>query len=359
MNTDFDLLLAGAGHSHLDVLRQWASRERPSGRIGLVSAEPHAWYSGMMPGLVAEQYPMRQCRIPLPKLCATADVEFVQGTLVALQPEAPSVLLATGTTLRSTWLSLNLGSQPWMPNQSGDGMELLSVKPFADFIRRWQQWEETPEPVAMLGGGASGVELALAMAGRVPALSLFTAGELLSAHPPRLRRLALHQLKRAGVIVHEHTPIQSVHGNTLIGDGQVRWQGRRLVVATGPNPLGWLRESGLRLDGEGFIEVSAALQSRSHPQVFASGDCAALSGAVRNGVHATREATVLAANLARATTGQPLQEYRPPTYSLTLIADGHQGALLSWASVAAGGRLLGKWKDRLDRNFIRRYGVED
>lgn len=358
MNPDFDLLLAGAGHSHLGVLRQWASRERPMGRIGLVSAEPHAWYSGMMPGLIAEHYQTRQCRIALPQLCAAAEVEFVQGTMVALLPETPELLLATGETLRSTWMSLNLGSLVWLPEQSGDGMELLSVKPFADFIRRWQQWQEIPEPVAILGGGAAGVELALAMAGRVPAIHLFSAGELLTGHPPRLRRLALAHLQRADVQVHEQTAIQAVHGNTLIGDGQIRWRGRRLVVATGPSPLEWLRESGLRLDAQGFIEVTPALQSRSHPHVFATGDCASLPGAARNGVHAVRQAAVLATNLGRAAIGQPLRHYHPQTHSLALLADGHQGALLSWASVAAEGRLLGRWKDHIDRSFIRRHGSE-
>ncbi|WP_407293507.1 FAD-dependent oxidoreductase [Stutzerimonas zhaodongensis] len=359
MNTDFDLLLAGAGHSHLGVLRIWASRERPMGRIGLVSADPYAWYSGMMPGLLAEHYQPRQCRVPLPKLCAAAEVEFIQGTIVALQPETPELLLATGVTLRSTWLSLNLGSLPWLPDQTGDGMELLSVKPFADFIRRWQQWEETPEPVAVLGGGAAGVELALAMAGRVPKVSLFTAETLLAGHPSRLRRLALEHLRRLGVTIHEHTPIQAVHGNQLVGGGgQAHWRGRRLVVATGPSPLEWLRESGLRLGRDGFIDVSPALQSRSHPHVFASGDCASLAGAVRNGVHAVREAAILATNLGQASVGQPLRHYHPQPHSLALIADGQQGALLSWAGVAADGRLLGRWKDRIDRRFVRRHGAE-
>ncbi len=359
MSTDFDLLLAGAGHSHLGVLRQWASRERPMGRIGLVSAEPHAWYSGMMPGLIAEHYQARQCRVALPKLCAAAKVEFVQGTMVALLPETPELLLATGETLRSTWLSLNLGSLPGVPEQSGDGMELLSVKPFADFIRRWQQWQETPEPLAVLGGGAAGVELALAMAGRMPVIHLFSDGELLARHPPRLRRLALRHLQRAEVQIHEQTPIQAVHGNTLIGDGQIRWRGRRLVVATGPSPLEWLRESGLRLDARGFIEISPALQSRSHPHVFASGDCASLPGAARNGVQAVRQSLVLATNLGRAAVGQPLRHYHPSEHNLALLADGHRGALLSWASLAASGRLLGRWKDHIDRGFMRRHGAED
>lgn len=358
MNTDFDLLLAGAGRSHLGVLRHWAVRDRPMGRIGLLSAEPHAWYSGMVSGVVAERYQVRQCRVALPKLCAAAEVEFVQGTLVALQPETPELLLATGMSLRSTWLSLNLGSLPWVPDQTGDGMELLPVKPFADFIRRWQQWEETPEPVAVLGGGAAGVELALAMAGRAPAISLFTAGRLLTSHPPRLRRLALRHLAAAGVTVTEHTAIQRVDGNTLIGDGSICWRGRRVVVATGPSPLEWLRESGLRLDHQGFVEVSPSLQSRSHPHVFASGDCASLPGAARHGAHAVRQARVLATNLNQAAIGQPLRHYHPHDHTLALLADGKGGALMSWGRFAAEGSVLGEWKDHIDRRFMRRHGTD-
>lgn len=358
MNTDFDLLLAGAGHSHLGVLRHWASRDRPMGRIGLVSAEPHAWYSGMMPGVVAERYQPRQCRVALPKLCAAADVEFIQGTLVALQPETPELLLATGVSLRSTWLSLNLGSLPWVPGQTGDGMELLAVKPFSDFLRRWQQWDEAPEPLAILGGGPTGVELALAMSGRVPAITLFTAGELLANHAPRLRRLALRHLGAAGVTVHEHTPVQSVDGNLLIGDGGEYWRGRRAVVATGPSPLDWLRESGLRLDGQGFIEISPSLQSRSHPYVFACGDCSSMPGVARNGVHAVRQARVLATNLSLVAIGQPLRRYHPEARTLALLADGQGGALMSWGGLAAEGSLLGRWKDYLDRRFMRRHGAD-
>lgn len=358
MNTDFDLLLAGAGHSHLGVLKQWASRDRPMGRIGLVSAEPHAWYSGMMPGVVAERYQPRQCRVALPKLSAAAEVEFVQGTLVALQPETPELLLATGVSLRSTWLSLNLGSLPWVPDQTGDGMELLSVKPFSDFIRRWQQWDETPEPLAVLGGGPAGVELALAMSGRVPAISLFTAGELLTGHAPRLRRLALRHLGAAGVTVHEHTPVQSVDGNMLIGNDDVCWRGRRAVIATEPSPLEWLRESGLRLDEQGFIEISPSLQSRSHPYVFASGDCSSIPGVARNGVHAVRQARVLATNLSLVAIGQPLRRYHPHTHALALLADAQGGAMMSWDGLAAEGSLLGRWKDYLDRRFMRRHGAD-
>ena len=50
--------------------------------------------------------------------------------------------------------------------------------------------------VAPAGGGAAGVELALALASQVPKLTLLTASHLLSGHPPALRRRALVGCRR-------------------------------------------------------------------------------------------------------------------------------------------------------------------
>jgi selenide,water dikinase len=38
----------------------------------------------------------------------------------------------------------------------------------------------------------------------------------------------------------------------------------------------WLRDTGLALDGSGFIQVRDSLQSESDPLIFAAGDCAAM-----------------------------------------------------------------------------------
>lgn len=54
--SDYDLILAGAGHAHLGVLRRWALVARPKGRIALLNSAPHAWYSGRLSGLVAGRW---------------------------------------------------------------------------------------------------------------------------------------------------------------------------------------------------------------------------------------------------------------------------------------------------------------
>ena len=79
----------------------------------------------------------------------------------------------------------------------------------------------------------------------------------------------------------------------------------------------------------------------------------------RNGVYAVRQGPVLAGNLAHALNGEALAAYRPQRHALALLADGQGGALLSWVGLTAEGALLGRWKDWLDRRFMRRHGAPE
>ena len=361
MNQGFDLLLAGAGHAHLGVLRRWAepaSRPvRPAGRIGLLSADGHAWYSGMLPGLLSGRYQLAECRIELDALCRAACVELLTGQATGLDSASQQLQLSDGRALDYSYLSLNLGSLPALPAQSGSGLELLAVKPFSAFIQGWQRWLAAPQALAILGGGAAGVELALALAPQVAKLTLLTASHLLSGHPPALRRRALKHLARQGVTVQEHCPVDAVVGQQLLSNGRMVWQGARVIVASGASALPWLADSGLACDEQGFVQINALLQSTSHSTVCAVGDCASLAHSPHNGVYAVRQGPVLAHNLTALLCGRPLQAFHPQRRALALLATGDGGALASWAGVTGEGSLFGHWKDHLDRGFMQRHRI--
>lgn len=361
MNQGFDLLLAGAGHAHLGVLRRWAEpsarHNRPTGRIGLLSADGHAWYSGMLPGLLSGRYQLAECRIELDALCRAAGVELLTGQVTGLDSASQQLQLSDGRALGYNYLSLNLGSLPALPAQSGSGLELLAVKPFSAFIQGWQRWLAAPQALAILGGGAAGVELALALAPQAPKLTLLTASHLLSGHPPALRRRALKHLVRQGVTVQEHCPVDTVGGQQLLSNGRVIWQGTRVIVASGASALPWLAESGLACDEQGFVQINAQLQSTSHSNVCAVGDCASLAHSPHNGVYAVRQGPVLAQNLTALLHDQPLQAFHPQRRALALLATGDGGALASWAGLTGEGPLFGHWKDHLDRGFMQRHRI--
>lgn len=349
----YDLLLAGGGHTHLMVLRQWRRQPLP-GRIALINETPNAWYSGMMARMLHGYYRADQCQIPLEPLCNASGVTFIEGRIERLLPQARGLQLVDGRLLETTTLALDVGSQPWLPTaESGASLEVLPVKPFSRFAARWAQWQRAVQPLAIIGGGAAGVELAMALACKVPSLALFSRGPLLRGHPPALRRRALRHLSAAGVAVHEGVAIEAVSADALMANGLPVWCGSRALAATGSKPLPWLAASGLSSEADGFVAVDERLQSRSHGWVFAAGDCAAVPGATGNGVHAVRQGATLAANLGAVLAGRPAtKRYRPQRHSLALLADGHGGALLSWSRWTAEGHWLGDWKHRLDSRFV-------
>lgn len=350
-----DLLLVGAGHSHLGVLRRWARGERPPGRLQLLSESPHAWYAGRVPALLAGRVREGDCRIDLAPLCRAAGVELLQGTAIGLDAGRRELQLADGSCLRASWLALDVGATPPAPEQHAQGMQVLAVKPFASFVERWRQWQADPQPLAIVGGGVAAVELALALADQLPQLSLFSAGPLLDGHSPGLRMRAHGQLRQHGVHCREHCPISHIDGDTLYSEAGAVWHGTRLLLASGSQPLPWLTNSGLACAEDGFIRVGATLQSLSHPQIFASGDCASLGDCPRNAWQASRQAARLAGNLAAALQQRPLQRYRAPRQSLLLLATGDGGALLDWRGWSAGGRLCGWWREQRDRQFMLRH----
>lgn len=359
LKAGFELLLVGAGHAHLGVLRQWASHpaSRPRGQIALLSADAHAWYSGMLPGLLSGRYALDDCRIQLPALCAAANVELITGQACGLTPADKQLQVSDQQSLHYGCLSLNLGSLPQLPKQYGSGLQLLAVKPFSGFIAQWQQWQQQPQALAIVGGGAAGVELALALAPQLPAISLFSASRLLSGHPPALRQRALAHLSRAGVQVREQCRVDEVLDQQLLSAGQVVWHGQRAIVASGASALPWLQRSGVVCDEQGFVRIGATLQSSSHASIFAVGDCASLAHTPHNGVYAVRQGAVLAHNLAAHLQAQPLRTYRPQPRALALLATGDGGALASWAGLTSEGKLLGYWKDRLDQGFMQRHSL--
>jgi NADH dehydrogenase FAD-containing subunit len=351
----YDLLLIGAGHAHLGVLRRWALVERPPGRIALLSAGPVAWYSGMLPGLLAGRHAPEDCQIELQSLCRAAKVELIISPVEGLSAAQQQVQLADGRTLDASWLSLNVGAQVSAPPQHGDAMHLLAVKPFDELLAGWQQWQRAPQPMAILGGGAAGVELALALAGKVPQLALFCAGHLLDGLSPGIRLRALGQLRQHAVDVREDCPISRVDNDRLLSGNEPVWRGQRLLLASGAKAFAWPAHSGLGCDERGFVLIAPTLQSYTHPTIFAVGDCANLPGARKSGVYAVRQGPVLAANLNAALRGLPLQRYRPQRQSLALLATGDGGALLDWHGYSADGQLYGRWKDFLDKGFIQRH----
>lgn len=356
-----DVVLVGGGHSHVQVLRSFGMRPLPGARVTIVSREVFTPYSGMLPGHVAGRYGWRDVHMDLGPLARFAAARLLHDEVVALDAERRTLTLRNRPPLPYDLLSINCGAVPAVAQPHG-----VAVKPIGRFLPRWRELAENARPgerVTLVGGGAGGVELALAARRALPPgveVSLVT--EVLLAGLADGARVRLRAaLAAAGVAVHEGFQVRSSQAATgavtLYGDGGRELVTRHLFWVTGVEAPSWLRQSGLTLADDGFVEVDRQLRSTSHHDVFAAGDVAALKGQPRpkSGVFAVREGPVLATNLRRAVRGRPLVRYRAQRRALALIGTADGRAVACRGRWWAAGRWVWWWKDQVDRRFMRRF----
>jgi selenide, water dikinase len=362
-----DLVLVGGGHSHALALRMLAMKPLPDTRITLVSPESLSPYSGMLPGLIAGHYQVEDTHLDLPRLCQWAGVRFIRARATGLDAGINRLILDDGTTLDYDWLSLDVGSTPALDEVPGARDHAIAVKPVASFRARWQQvlddWPVNGRQVdiSIVGGGAGGTEIALAIVtavrrrGLAARLTLVCAGELLAGYPTGVRAAMRRHLLEADITLIEHQRVTRVSTGTLHCRDNHAFD--VLFWCTGASGVHWLTGSGLALTDDHFVRVQHSLQSSSHSNVFAAGDCAVIDGQPlpRAGVYAVRQAATLAGNLRRAITGQPLVRWTPQKRFLSLLAAGRREAAGSRGGLSVQGRWVWRWKDRIDRRFMAMF----
>jgi pyridine nucleotide-disulfide oxidoreductase family protein len=340
------LLLIGAGHAHAVVLRALAKEPLLGARVDFVSAHGVELYSGMLPGVIAGHYQRADAEVNFRALAERAYVEFLETSVRRLDLEKRSVLLADGRTLSYDIASLNVGS---LVDTSVPGAErALAAKPFDTLLNKLG----TPSRVAVAGAGAAGAELAMALRFRgAQAVALYSDAQAFPApHAARVVRI----LRRARVDFRPGMRLQAIEPGPVALSGATRQAFDVVILASGPRARDWPRDSGLAADERGYVRVKRTLQSVSHPEVFAAGDCASVEGSPepKSGVYAVRQGAVLHRNLVAAVADNALTDYEPGRRALAILSCGGRYALATWGDWAAEGRWVWHWKDRIDRRWV-------
>jgi selenide, water dikinase len=371
------VVLVGGGHSHVGVLRSLGMQPLANVRLTLISTDTHAPYSGMLPGYVAGHYSHADVHIDLQRLATFAGAALCHDEVIGIDRQAQTVLLRNRAPVHYDFLSLNLGATPQVARVPGALEHSVPVKPIVRFNQRWlallERVRQHPgqTTIAVVGAGAGGVELLLAMQhrlrgelqqlGRDPddlRFHLVTqSAEILPTHNAGVRRRFRTVLVERGVQVHVDTAVSEVQEGRLLAASGVIIDADEIIWVTQAGGAPWLQTTGLALDNGGFVRVNEHLQSVSDPRIFAAGDVAALVGhpLERAGVFAVRQAEPLTANLRASVQGQALVAYRPQRKWLALISTGNRYAVASRGSLGFAGGWVWHWKDWIDRRFMRRF----
>ena len=361
------LILVGGGHAHLKVLQALA-REKPTGtEIVLISPNSYQNYSGMLPGWMAGHYNKLQCQIDLRPLAQAAHVRMVVNCIIGMDADQRCVYLPEGKRIEYDLLSLDVGSETDLSWLEIPDEKLFPIKPLDGLFEAWPRIlsnkQNNPDyRLVVIGGGAAGVELALATRyaftcsdtnGHVE-LVVSESGLLLELATGAQRRIK-KILVQAGVTVHYLRAVGTKDG-LLLSNG-TSLAADCVIVATGARAPSWLQHSRLMLDKNEYIAVDGYHRSLSHPNVFAAGDVCSRQDLTmsRSGVHSVHAGPVLAANLLAALKNRQMIVYQPRRLSLYLLACGPRYAVATWGRWSMQGAWAWRWKDWIDQRFVKQF----
>ncbi|HEV7509633.1 MAG TPA: FAD-dependent oxidoreductase [Thermoanaerobaculia bacterium] len=368
------LLLVGAGHAHLEVLRRLILQPLRDVALTVVSVGSLHHYSGMVPGFLQGTYREDEIAVRVPDLVARAGGQFLAGRAVALKPESQVVHVQTSPeeTVEVPWdlVSFAVGSNTAGVDAPEIAGEAQRIKPLERVAALQAQLRELAGsggivPAVVVGGGAAGVEIALAIAtalekeGAAHRITLVEGGEkILTGYRSRFRKRAREILHQRGIVALAGVRITAVHPDSAETDHGTRIPSRLTIWLTGAVSWPLFRDSGLPLDDRGFLLTGDSLGSVDDPRIFAAGDCGTLAShpdTPKAGVYAVRQGPVLWRSLKAAVEGGEPPRYTPQTGFLSILNTGDGRALLDYFGIVSHSRWAWRLKDRIDRRFMRRY----
>lgn len=359
------ICLIGGGHAHLAVLEDWIRNGIPAARATLLTPHPSLRYSGMVPGWISGQYAAEAGLVDLEALSRRAGVECVFGKCVSIDPVQRWLETDTGDRIPFDMASLDTGGVGKASDLLGNDPRILDIRPIDRFVddlaKRRRDIPHKPH-IAVVGGGAGGVELAFALrnldgAASRPVVTLAAGSNgLLPDFSSAVRTMVARELARQGIgLIEADAHISD--GALMAGEQSIEPLDL-IAAALGSGAADWPQEGGLACDADGFVAVDRFQRSTSHPHVLAVGDVAARQDreVPHSGVHAVFAGPILADNLRAIAQGMERQRsYRPRRAHLYLISTGDGSAIASYGPFCAKGRWVAALKHWIDTRWIERY----
>lgn len=362
-----DIVLLGVGHTNAYVLRMWRMAPVADARLTCVSNFPVATYSGMLPGVLAGQYPPERMQIDLVRLCAAAGARLIISEVTGLDTGNRQLLFADRPPLPFDVLSIGIGSVPTRKGVKTD-CTLLEIKPMQTFLQRLNtrldelraRIADRPLRATIVGAGAGGVEIAFCLSARIAGaeLTLVSAnGDVPNGTTSGTQKRVHRELENRGVHIITNRRVTEVNNGTLRLDNGDSIPADLVLWATGASPPPLLENLPLPKDERGFLSTRPTLQTTADLPIFVVGDTGTIEGEElpKAGVYAVREGPVLWENMQRTLAGKPLQRYVPQRSFLKLLNTGDGGAIAEYKGFSFHGRWCWKLKDFIDGRFMDKY----
>lgn len=374
-------MLVGGGHVNVQVMLSLFETLKPQDRckVILISEYEFSYYSGMLPGCIAQLYQKEQVRIDLVSLAAYCGIQFIRARVTGLDRAGKLVLTDSAKRKEKqipySYLSINIGSRT-LGTYSIPGVleNTITTRPISDLLRKLEEFESShptwpaPPRVAIIGAGAAGIELCFGMHARyhkkyngVDVLLVNSKDEFLPELGSWVNNNVTSVLKEKSIKYLSNRKCEQVMQNKLILDNKDVVEFDLCLWCTGPEAHHEIHHNmGLELDENDFILVSSTLVSKTDGNILASGDCASIENCPwvqKAGVYAVREGSTVSNNLVALIRGENLQVYSPQDGFLSLMSTGDEKAISSWKGVSVHGTWVWWTKDSIDQKFVDGFNV--
>jgi NADH:ubiquinone reductase (H+-translocating) len=333
------IVVLGGGFGGVSTARHLERDLAAEHEITLISRENFFVLTPLLFEACTGRLELRHCAQPI--RAALRRARFIEATVQMVDVERRLVRAvdAEGTTVDVPYDHLVVGLGASTNDRLVRGSEhAFTFKTMADalvlrnqVIEQLELADAAPSPasrsgcltVVVVGGGLVGVELL----GELSAFAddvlrfyprirreelrfrLFEAGpHILPEIDEKLRVVAERVLRRRGCDIRTSTPVRSIEPGRVHLDNESIEAGT-VVLTAGIVPSVIASTIPVERDGRGRIVVDPTMRSRSHPQVWALGDCASIPGPDGRAYpslaqHAIREARQLARNVAAVVQGR-------------------------------------------------------
>lgn len=372
--TNRTVVLLGIGHTNAHIVGMWQRQATVDTKLVCISNFPIATYSGMLPGMLAGQYQPEQMQIDLRRLCKAAGAELVLDDVVGLNLADRQLLFRERPPLAFDALSIGIGSTPNLSGVTASDDRLLAIKPMQTFLQRLQDRlqqlgnsiNDRPLRIAIVGGGAGGVEISLCLPSRIETclgntnfqMTLVGAeNKILTDFPDKAREIVVKLFEQRSVQMQMGQRVVRMDEQGIVLDDVSCIDADLVLWATGAIAPPLLSQFDLPKDDRGFLLTRDTLQSVADALIFAVGDCGTIDQhpTAKAGVYAVRQAPILCKNIQRLLNGQPMLPYRPQPDFLKLLNTGDGKAIFCYRGLVFHGRWCWHLKDQIDRRFIAKY----
>jgi NADH:ubiquinone reductase (H+-translocating) len=342
------ILVVGAGFAGVFCAKKLNHLLESSAEITLVNKSKHFEYHASLYKVLNESSPLQAC-IPLDVIFKDTNVNVVEDTIQNIDKEKKVALGIDNSQYHYDYLVLALGSENAYYGIPGLSKYSYSMRSINDALALSRHIHETIQEIALnkknqhleiaiVGGGASGVEIAGELAEHTQIVALrhninpehikITLIEaldkilcFLSDEQSKKIQKRLHDL---GVEVRTKTSVKEEIESGLIIEGETI-KTKTVIWVAGVKANHLYADWSFQTAKNGRVEVNEYLQVPAHKEIFVAGDGAQLEGSGQAWPAITQGETA-AQNIYNLLQHQTPKKYSPPE-PLIIIPVGYEWAM--------------------------------